>query len=105
MKLRSDVPGPILTIVSQDGLLADIIDRIPSPSYTLLYVTSPKEFDDSGSGFAGYDFENNDIYQEPLHMQLKRDYSAHVSGKESASNSSVFAKYQFFTPGRSSRER
>ncbi|BDD55888.1 hypothetical protein MPDQ_003267 [Monascus purpureus] len=82
-----------------DGLLADIIDRIPSPSYTLLYVTSPKEFDDSGSGFAGYDFENNGIYQEPLHMQLKRDYSAHVSGKESASNSSVFAKYQFFTPG------
>lgn len=38
--------------------------------------------------------------QEPVHMDLKRDYATHARREgSSSSNSSLFEKYQFFTPG------
>ncbi|EAW11837.1 Ac45/VOA1 transmembrane domain-containing protein [Aspergillus clavatus NRRL 1] len=79
-----------------DGLLADIIDRIPSSKkYTVVYVTSPREFE--GSEGVLYHPENG--AQDPLHMDLKRDYSAHGSRSVPASNKSLFQQYQFLTPG------
>lgn len=83
-------PGEML-IVLADGLLFNVIDRLPeSKGYTILYVTSPRELEDTGSDF--YQAE-----QDPLHMDLKRDYSAHDS--QSSSNKTLFQEYQFFTPG------
>ncbi|KAI9924106.1 hypothetical protein ASPWEDRAFT_38501 [Aspergillus wentii DTO 134E9] len=80
-----------------DGLLADIVDRIPSSKkYTILYVTSPREFQDSESPV--YHSDDN-TYQDPVHMELKRDYSAHGYRVDSASNKSLFQEYQYFTPG------
>ncbi|GFF31889.1 protein big1 [Aspergillus udagawae] len=79
-----------------DGLLADIINRIPSSKkYTLLYVTSPREFE----GSEGIVYQAEDGYQDPLHMELKRDYSAHGSQSAPASNKSLFREYQYLTPG------
>ncbi|PYH29446.1 Ac45/VOA1 transmembrane domain-containing protein [Aspergillus neoniger CBS 115656] len=76
---------------NNDGLLFNVIDRLPeSKGYTILYVTSPRELEDTGSDF--YQAE-----QDPLHMDLKRDYSAHDS--QSSSNKTLFQEYQFFTPG------
>lgn len=84
-----------------DGLLADIIDRIPTSKYTLLYATSPRESPDSNQAE-----DVNDVYQDPVHMELKRDYSMHLrdgSGNNNSSGSgskkSLFEKYQYFTPG------
>lgn len=93
-------------LLDNDGLLFDIMERIPLSSYTLLYVTSPREFDGSNSPVIYHSQENN-IYQEPMDLQnLKRDYSAHATRKvqldESASamsNQSLFKEYQYFTPG------
>lgn len=83
----------ILTV--PDGFLSDIIDRLPSSKkYTLLYMTSPREFDESESVV----YKPDDL-QNPLRMELKRDYSAHVRGKESSSDSSLFQEYQYLTPG------
>lgn len=80
-----------MLIVLADGLLFNVIDRLPeSKGYTILYVTSPRELEDTGSDF--YQAE-----QDPLHMDLKRDYSAHDS--QSSSNKTLFQEYQFFTPG------
>lgn len=80
----------------KDGLLADIIDRIPSSKkYTLLYVTSPREFE----GSEGVVYKAEDSYQDPLRMELKRDYSAHGSQSTPASNKSLFREYQYLTPG------
>ncbi|KAJ5180500.1 BIG/ATPase V1 complex subunit S1 [Penicillium capsulatum] len=81
-----------------DGLIADIIDRIPSSSkYTLLYVTSPREFPESDSVL--YD-SNEDSYQNPIHMEIKRDYSSHAGGSDSSDRTqSLFDEYQYFTPG------
>ncbi|KAJ5938222.1 hypothetical protein N7454_004564 [Penicillium verhagenii] len=103
-----DIEFPMLSLGSDrahqlsdnDGLLADIIDRIPSESkYTLLYVTSPREFPDSDSVV----YESSDEFnQEGIHMELKRDYSTYSpvsSSSESDRNQSLFDEYQFFTPG------
>ncbi|KAB8238636.1 BIG/ATPase V1 complex, subunit S1 [Aspergillus alliaceus] len=80
-----------------DGLLSDIIERIPSSKkYTILYVTSPREFEDSESGIYQSDA---DQYQDPVHMDLKRDYMAHGRRAEPASNKSLFQTYQYLTPG------
>lgn len=81
-----------------DGLIADIIDRIPSSSkYTLLYVTSPREFPESDSVVLDF---NEDSYQNPIHMEIKRDYSSHTGGSDSSDRvQSLFDEYQYFTPG------
>ena len=99
--VRRTWPSPtrylLLTII--DGLIADIIDRIPSSSkYTLLYVTSPREFPEIDSVV----YESEDAYPESVRMELKRDYSAHStysSASEADRKPSLFDEYQFFTPG------
>ncbi|KAJ5096918.1 hypothetical protein N7456_007639 [Penicillium angulare] len=83
-----------------DGLLADIIDRIPSSSkYTILYVTSPREFPESDSVvYEPFEEFNHD----GVHMDLKRDYSARADSSPSDSlgrQTSLFDEYQYFTPG------
>lgn len=83
-----------------DGLLADIIDRIPSDSkYTLLYVTSPREFPESDSVV----YQPSDEFdQDGMHMDLKRDYSSSSSSSSSSESDrrqSLFDEYQYFTPG------
>ncbi|KAJ9486928.1 hypothetical protein VN97_g6409 [Penicillium thymicola] len=101
-----DVEFPMLSLDSDraqqlsgfDGFLADVIDRLPSSStYTILYITSPREFPETDS--VVYE-SSGDSYQDSLHMELKRDYSAHGSVSSSSSNStSLFEEYQYFTPG------
>ncbi|KAJ5817995.1 BIG/ATPase V1 complex subunit S1 [Penicillium robsamsonii] len=100
-----DVEFPMLSLDSDraqqlsafDGFLADIIDRLPSSSkYTILYITSPKEFPEVDSVIyeaSGYS------YQDPLRMELKRDYSADGSDSTSSNHTSLFEEYQYFTPG------
>ncbi|RAK99702.1 Ac45/VOA1 transmembrane domain-containing protein [Aspergillus ibericus CBS 121593] len=79
-------------LLDNDGLLSDVIERLPaSKGYTILYVTSPKESENSGADF--YQSE-----EDPIHMDLKRDYSAHGS-QVTASNKTLFQEYQFLTPG------
>jgi hypothetical protein len=78
-----------------DGLLFDIVGRLPSKKYTILYLTTPREFEESESPVYT---SSNDPYQEAMHMDLKRDYSAH-SRSDDTKNSSLFDEYQYFTPG------
>jgi hypothetical protein len=94
-----NVAGHCLLLTFSDGLIADIIERIPSSSkYTLLYVTSPREFPETDSMV----YETEDAYPDSVRMELKRDYSSHSSyssASESDRNISLFDEYQFFTPG------
>ncbi|EKV05569.1 BIG/ATPase V1 complex, subunit S1 [Penicillium digitatum] len=101
-----DVEFPMLSLDSDraqqlsgfDGFLADVIERLPSSSkYTIIYITSPREFPETDSVI--YD-ASGDSYQDSLHMELRRDYSAHGSASDSSGNStSLFEEYQYFTPG------
>jgi hypothetical protein len=87
-----------LLLTFPDGFLADLIDRIPSNSkYTILYITSPREFPETDSVI--YE-ASGDSYQDSLHMEMKRDYSASGSvSSPSNQSTSLFEKYQYFTPG------
>lgn len=87
--------------IFSDGLLSDIIERLPSDSkYTLLYITSPREFPESDS--VVYD-SSSEFNQDSSHMELKRDYSARSSYSSAADSAdrrrSLFDEYQYFTPG------
>ncbi|KAL3445703.1 BIG/ATPase V1 complex, subunit S1 [Aspergillus insuetus] len=78
-----------------DALLSDIVGRLPSKKYTLFYLTTPREFGENDSPVYQ---QQNDLYQDPVHIDLKRDYSVH-SRREETINSSLFDEYQYFTPG------
>ncbi|KAJ5902302.1 BIG/ATPase V1 complex subunit S1 [Penicillium taxi] len=102
-----DVQFPMLSLGSDradqlsdnDGILSDIIERIPSSSkYTLLYITSPREFPETDSVV----YDTTEEYGDSIRMELKRDYSAHTSSSSSNSTGrtvSLFDEYQYFTPG------
>jgi hypothetical protein len=94
-----NVAGHCFLLTFSDGLIADIIERIPSSSkYTLLYVTSPREFPETDSMV----YETEDAYPDSVRMELKRDYASHSSyssASESDRHTSLFDEYQFFTPG------
>ncbi|KAL4974189.1 BIG/ATPase V1 complex, subunit S1 [Aspergillus desertorum] len=78
-----------------DGLLSDIVGRLPSKKYTILYLTTPREFEETDPPVYK---SLNDPYQDAMHMDLKRDYSAH-SRRYNTTNKSLFDEYQYFTPG------
>ncbi|RAK76047.1 Ac45/VOA1 transmembrane domain-containing protein [Aspergillus fijiensis CBS 313.89] len=86
-----------LQLSDNDGLLSDIIERLPdSKKYTVLYITSPREKLSSETGV----YQSEDAsYQDPLHMDLKRDFSAHGLGDDAPSNKTLFREYHYFTPG------
>ncbi|KAL4797246.1 BIG/ATPase V1 complex, subunit S1 [Aspergillus venezuelensis] len=78
-----------------DGLLSDIVTRLPSDKYTILYTTTPREWETSDSPTYK---SPNDPYQDPVHQDLKRDFSSH-SRRDESTNSSLFDEYQYLTPG------
>ncbi|KAL2807858.1 BIG/ATPase V1 complex, subunit S1 [Aspergillus granulosus] len=82
-------------LADNDALLSDIVGRLSSKKYTLLYLTTPREFEENGSPV--YQSQDN-LYQDPVHIDLKRDYSAH-SRRDETTSSSLFDEYQYFTPG------
>ncbi|KAL3478220.1 BIG/ATPase V1 complex, subunit S1 [Aspergillus californicus] len=82
-------------LADHDGLLFDIVDRLPSKEYTLMYTTTPREYEDIDSPVYQ---PQNDPYQDAMHLDLKRDYSAH-SRRDGMTRNSVFDEYQYFTPG------
>ncbi|KAL1865117.1 hypothetical protein Plec18167_009520 [Paecilomyces lecythidis] len=78
-----------------DGFLADIVDRTSSKKYTVIYITSPREIVD-GEQSESFMYHSDVDSQEPVHMDLKRDYA---SNAREGSTQSVFEEYQFLTPG------
>ncbi|PYH43400.1 Ac45/VOA1 transmembrane domain-containing protein [Aspergillus saccharolyticus JOP 1030-1] len=90
-------PERRLQLTDNDGLLSDVIDRLPdSKKYTILYITSPKEIVNHDAGV----YQSEDAsYQDPIHMELKRDFSAHGLENDVPSNKTLFREYHYFTPG------
>jgi hypothetical protein len=89
----ADLPGI-------DALLADVLDHIPSSKYTLIYVTTPREYEDEDLNSITYSSE--DDLQEPIHQDLKRDF-AESRQDDTSDNRSLFQKYQFLSPGMSTK--
>ncbi|KAK2803619.1 hypothetical protein FQN51_003381 [Onygenales sp. PD_10] len=81
--------------------LSSIINQLPSPKYTVIYSTTPRDFP---AGVAGdstaYEMESEDVYQSPLNMNIKRDNFLHSrQDGEKPDNRPLFEKYQFLSPG------
>ncbi|KAK2800041.1 hypothetical protein FQN50_008280 [Emmonsiellopsis sp. PD_5] len=81
--------------------LSSIITQLPSPKYTVIYTTTPRDFP---AGVAGdstaYEMESEDVYQSPLNMNMKRDNFLHPrQDGEKPDNRPLFEKYQFLSPG------
>lgn len=86
--------GADLTCI--DALLADVLDHIPSSKYTLIYVTTPREYEDDDLSSINYNSE--DDLQQSIHQDLKRDF-AESRQDDTVDNRSLFQKYQFLSPG------
>lgn len=93
--------SPKLTelLFTTDAFLADIIDQLPSSKFSLVYVTSPREYMEEGKSNPGFYDAINDGVQEPFHMELKRDYAGYSRQDDSDNNKSLFERYQFLSPG------
>ncbi|KAK2751914.1 hypothetical protein FQN55_008656 [Onygenales sp. PD_40] len=92
---------PQLTRTPQVEFLSSIINQLPSPKYTVIYSTTPRDFP---AGVAGdstaYEMESEDVYQSPLNMNIKRDNFLHSrQDGEKPDNRPLFEKYQFLSPG------
>jgi hypothetical protein len=79
-----------------DAFLANLIDRVPSSKYTLIYATSPREYEEQ-------EMYNHDELraQEAVHQDLRRDYAESTRQEETNDNRPLFEKYQFLSPGTS----
>lgn len=102
-------PGPDRApqLSDNDGLLSDILARLASSSsYTLVYTTSPREDPESDASAYHPDTPSNNAYQDPIHIDLKRDFSAHTRRDDSdfegdSDDKSLFEEYQYLSPGMS----
>ncbi|EEA25812.1 hypothetical protein TMatcc_005951 [Talaromyces marneffei ATCC 18224] len=80
-----------------DAVLADVLDHIPSSKYTLIYVTTPREYEDED--LSSINYGSSDDLQEPIHQDLKRDFAESIREDDTSDNRSLFQKYQFLSPG------
>jgi len=87
-------------IVDNDAFLATIIDLLPSSNYTAIFITTPVDPSLSiGLDSQLYEMDA-DIYQNPIHLEMKRDFLSHSPrGDKGDSNLPLFEKYQFLSPG------
>ncbi|ODH12967.1 hypothetical protein ACO22_07735 [Paracoccidioides brasiliensis] len=115
--IRVDFPSLAATntnrseyLVKNDEFLAVIIDRLSSRDYTVLYVTTAREFaamEIEIEGPAVYDQMDADIYQNLMRTNMKRGNMPHSQShredddKWKGNKGPLFERYQFFSPGAS----
>jgi hypothetical protein len=87
-----------------DAFLSSIIDLFPTTRYTVLYTTTPVSAEGVHILHVAGQGKKQQLFSSSLHAQ-KRGFMASEDGSlpspgESSGDSSLFDKYQFFTPGR-----
>ncbi|ODH46433.1 hypothetical protein GX48_07480 [Paracoccidioides brasiliensis] len=113
--IRVDFPSLAATntnrseyLVKNDEFLAVIIDRLSSRDYTVLYVTTAREFAAMEIEIeepAVYDQMDADIYQNLMRTNMKRGNMPHSQShredddKWKGDKGPLFERYQFFSPG------
>jgi hypothetical protein len=84
-----------------DALDGWISKQARSEDYTVVYVTTPPTEATVKAQLVEemppYEMEN--AYRDSMHMELKRDVSAHVKSANSTTSAGLFERYQYFTPG------
>jgi len=77
-------------------VLQSLMLSLATNKYTIMYTTTPA-FDQLAHSGPTYE----PVFQEPLHMEIKRQFEYRTTGENSTAppNAPLFEKYQFFTPG------
>lgn len=101
-------------LCSEDAILSNILSLLPSPSYTVIYTTTPTSSNPSQSSDSDsdsveepslpYQMDDSPIHQNPIHIDLKRDLSTHQKRDSSGEEDSLppgplFERYSFLSPG------
>lgn len=86
----------------KDSFLASVLNLISSSKYTVLYTTTPISSEQLSTMTNAEDYQIETNFQSAVHMELKRDFSAH--NRESNHSTTprsipIFEKYMFFGPG------
>lgn len=80
-----------------------MLDTISSDSYTVIYTTSFKATSTSPSAKEPQQYEMDNTFASPIHMELKRAFD--IGKRESNANitlpdGGLFERYQYFGPGK-----
>ena len=87
----------------EDAFFESVLDAISSDSYTVIYTTSSKAAAVNPSAVETQQYEMDDTFGSPIHMELKRAFGA--DKRESHVNltlpeGGLFERYQYFGAGR-----
>lgn len=85
----------------EDVFLASVLSLLPS-KYTVLYTTTPISSEQLSIMAEAEDYQIETNFQSAVHMELKRDFSAHKRESNHSTtprSAPLFEKYMFFGPG------
>ncbi|KAL8734430.1 MAG: hypothetical protein Q9181_003210 [Wetmoreana brouardii] len=99
-----------------DAFLSSVLDLLPTSKYTVIYLTTPSTSRSSSPvnpNSVSHDhhleqetYEMDTSFSSQQHMELKRDFAAHLNEKREENitlpDAPLFERYQYFTPGTSS---
>lgn len=86
----------------KDSFLASILNLLSSSKYTVLYTTTPISSEQLSTMAMAEDYQIETNFQTAVHMELKRDFSAHRRESNDSTtprSAPLFEKYMFFGPG------
>lgn len=86
----------------KDSFLASVLNLLPSSRYTVLYTTTPISSEQLSTMANAEDYQIETNFQSAVHMELKRDFSAHNRESNHSTtprSTPIFEKYMFFGPG------
>ncbi|KAL1957087.1 hypothetical protein VTO42DRAFT_6345 [Malbranchea cinnamomea] len=97
-RLPTDPSSRAEQLVTNDLYLGSLIDLLPTPDYTVVYTTTPRN-DGTFPSVAEQPSQkpNPESQPDPLHVQQKRITSR--DDDDENSNQPLFEKYQFLSPG------
>ena len=82
-----------------DELLASIIDLLPTPDYTVIYITSPRGEGTFPAVAENPSKESPKVQPDPILVQQKRKFARDGDDDVVNSNEPLFEKYQFLSAG------
>jgi len=85
-------------LADHDSFLHAIVTSLSGPSLTIVYTTSPPSDHHVPQTPPAYEMESS-TYESVLHIDLKRDMSAHAGPDDSTPNLPLFETYLYLNPG------
>jgi uncharacterized membrane protein YecN with MAPEG domain len=77
-----------------------LVAEMDPTDFTVIYTTTaPTEKHVEATLQNQHTYEMEDSFSEAVHMELKRDTTAHSNADKYVDNGGLFERYQYFSPG------